>query len=105
MLYIQHSITNQVPQLVRAQPTPAGHEYRVWDPEGGYSIWPADQFEGTHRILTRRELQLVNHSMAELEVMSISDADQWDREILPADEPYVYNLITGKINTPDGRQL
>ncbi|MGI9251145.1 MAG: hypothetical protein ACR2PR_08105 [Pseudohongiellaceae bacterium] len=59
--------------LVRAELTSDADEYRVWHPVNGYSVWPADQFENYHRPLTRRELQLVNHSMAELEVMSISD--------------------------------
>ncbi len=59
--------------LVKAQPGPGGDEFRVWHPEAGYSVWPMDQFVDQHRALTRREAQLVNHSIAELEIMAISD--------------------------------
>lgn len=76
-IYIQSNVPQRAgvvteAGLVAARELPDGG-FAVHDPEAGYSIWPGDQFEKCHRPLTRREAQLVNMSVAELEVMSISD--------------------------------
>jgi hypothetical protein len=72
-IYIQAASASLGAHLVQAEHAPGGYEYRVHHPEVGYSVWPADQFEAQHRPLSRREAHLVNHSVAELEVMAISD--------------------------------
>ena len=65
--------------IVRAEIVPGGKEYRVHHVDAGYSVWPADQFDNCHRALTRHEAQLINQSVAELEVMGITDADPQGR--------------------------
>lgn len=72
-VYIQAATESSHASIVLAEPAPGGYEYRVHHPEAGYSIWPSDQFEEQHRPLSRREANLVNQSVAELEVMAISD--------------------------------
>lgn len=69
--------------LVKACPVDGKKEdFKVWHPEAGYSVWPADQFYKQHRAITRREAQLINQTVAELEVMAISDTVDFNQESL-----------------------
>jgi hypothetical protein len=79
--------------LVQAEIVPGKYEYRVHHPEAGYSVWPTDSFLAQHRPLTRREAQLVNHTVAELEVMAISDHGG------------EYNVLDGSLALVDGRKI
>ncbi len=80
--------------LVQAEIVPGKYEYRVHHPEHGYSVWPSDQFEAQHRPLSRHEAQLVNHTIAELEVMSITDSKPGD-----------YNVLDGSLTLVGGRRV
>lgn len=81
--------------IVRAEIVPGGREYRVHHADAGYSVWPVDQFENCHRLLTRHEAQLINQSVAELEVMSITDDGK------PGD----FNVLSGKLTLVDGQEV